>query len=1371
MTSRTCKILLLIALLPATALAQVIDRPIRGAFPIVTAGEWLWCGTPHGLGQFDTDQQEWSWTTVREGLPDLSITVLASHDDYLWVGTPDGVGRASAGLGDWVAYDTTDGLSDNQALSLAFSADYAWLGTPRGLNRYDIYVEAWSPYPVDIPGWPDSLPIYDLMAYGDTLWLATPQGILELDVNYETWREHRPLGGIGYHTILAANEFLWFLSDAGWARFEPSVRAWQTYTGSEIRNRSIIDVATEGDSIWVVTDHGVIIYVHSLDSWLPFAEERNLPSRTVNGIHLTRDAVYFATDAGVARYDRESRAWRTYTKSDGLLEDQVERVTVYGTFLVALGPHGVSTYDRQEERWRTALYPTPPRVSGLRKILTFDEKGPVLSLAPSHTSRLAGRATYRYEWEGSKSEGEELESSSNPHGRYDLQLVSQIGEGRNLVAFYDYDETKPEEEEKGATYRGRPTDYLREAAVGDIRMETFRSKLLGSSDLYGASGRFQAYGQQPATGRPRVGLSVWEGKTTSGPGVDFFRGTTESHRVTILDIDYASRTYFQIDPDGAMLPLARGSESVYVDDLNPATNDLNTIEDTVLAGWQGDYDILHPLADYTIEYDTGLLVLNQSVGEQSLLVIHVRSENGDEVIRTLHEPTGMSTQQVNRYRLGAYHIEPFEFSLTITDTLGNQIPLDQFGLDSDGDGEVDFRHIDFERGVLVFPSSRPFPEQVYSAIDPLHVYTLEVEYQAEVSLYQLSHRRIVENTEMVLLDGEPLRRGSDYVLDRTSGILNILGEGVVNEESEIEVTYEYETERDRDLVMAQGVYNPGEESHIAIGYQNLSDSTDTHLGDLAGELIWRNTPLGMDLRMIPEVAYGDDNQSASRFELYASSSRLRMYGSALRLNAALPSPTTWETRYGELAYRYRWQVTYEPVQWLPLDISWRRERSRRIADDTLRAGGTEEAFGGGILLNHPDFPSLSLRSTQTDVDAPDEDVRKRTITARGVYRVPEPMLRRIHLKSLSFRSQWKWQRTTPEQTTDQESTIQFGLLGMDLSPINQLNMSSSLREEWVREGDGLKQKTGRFELNLSCYRITGMEIDLRYRGEHEDQYPGLQANWRLSSRSRDWFTNWVISPGTWVTPLSPFTIELRQSVLWEGHQQGGSGLPSVSEAYWEQEERDKLDKGSDLVSRRIRLEYQPQQFVLIGSGYERTNTVQWDRQSEQMSIKHRWSGDVELRTMGGSLVRGWGERTREERGEWWAHLRDNLTGYWEHPWIRPLKGRLGFSYARQSEDEGEKHTWTSSYKPSLRLTYPMGSRGSWRRSELVADMSVALVHSQELTGRASSREYGIDVELDWWPTGYFSAEVEGGFTYAQTIEGAEPDLLTTSASLRLSARF
>ena len=44
---------------------------------------------------------------------------------------------------------------------------------------------------------------------------------------------------------------------------------------------------------------------------------------------------------------------------------------------------------------------------------------------------------------------------------------------------------------------------------------------------------------------------------------------------------------------------------------------------------------------------------------------------------------------------------------------------------------------------------------------------------------------------MVIVDDEILTRGEDYVLDYTSGALLIVKEGIVAEDSEIQVNYEY----------------------------------------------------------------------------------------------------------------------------------------------------------------------------------------------------------------------------------------------------------------------------------------------------------------------------------------------------------------------------------------------------------------------------------------------------------------------------------------------------------------------------------------------------------------------------------------------------
>ena len=131
------------------------------------------------------------------------------------------------------------------------------------------------------------------------------------------------------------------------------------------------------------------------------------------------------------------------------------------------------------------------------------------------------------------------------------------------------------------------------------------------------------------------------------------------------------------------------------------------------------------------------------------------------------------------------------FTMKIIDQFGIQQSLANFGLDANHDGFVDPEWIDYKQGVLTFPDLQPFPSAVYTFNDSASIYQLQFSFETEITIFNLSQSQLVRESEVVIVDGEILTRGEDYVLDYTSGALLIVKEGIVAEDSEIQVNYEY----------------------------------------------------------------------------------------------------------------------------------------------------------------------------------------------------------------------------------------------------------------------------------------------------------------------------------------------------------------------------------------------------------------------------------------------------------------------------------------------------------------------------------------------------------------------------------------------------
>ncbi len=187
------------------------------------------------------------------------------------------------------------------------------------------------------------------------------------------------------------------------------------------------------------------------------------------------------------------------------------------------------------------------------------------------------------------------------------------------------------------------------------------------------------------------------------------------------------------------------------------------------------------------------------------------------------------------YSMGNVNVEKEGFSMKIVYqpssgseieaiNVGNQqvTLLTLMGLDSRNetgqlqpDGKVDDNPalINYTYGEVIFPDLHPFNPELYfvgndtgeyasalpdtlqipSIYDSLVVYPsnmkLKFEYKGVTSVYQLGFN-VLEGSEEVLLGGQKLQKGSDYVIDYYSGTLTILNENALSPSANLEILYE-----------------------------------------------------------------------------------------------------------------------------------------------------------------------------------------------------------------------------------------------------------------------------------------------------------------------------------------------------------------------------------------------------------------------------------------------------------------------------------------------------------------------------------------------------------------------------------------------------
>jgi hypothetical protein len=144
--------------------------------------------------------------------------------------------------------------------------------------------------------------------------------------------------------------------------------------------------------------------------------------------------------------------------------------------------------------------------------------------------------------------------------------------------------------------------------------------------------------------------------------------------------------------------------------------------------------------------------------------------------------------------------------------------LDQLDLNAapKPDGIVDYRQIDFGLGYLIFPNRHPFaptPSSAYYTGNPADSlkekvesiyssnqlqdkveeskYYIYVQSSSRKTQYSLGHAPIIEGSEVVTLNGTPLKRDQDYTIIYETGDITFINPDALSPTANLSVDYDY----------------------------------------------------------------------------------------------------------------------------------------------------------------------------------------------------------------------------------------------------------------------------------------------------------------------------------------------------------------------------------------------------------------------------------------------------------------------------------------------------------------------------------------------------------------------------------------------------
>ncbi|MDR1418010.1 MAG: hypothetical protein LBI80_02480 [Endomicrobium sp.] len=435
----------------------------------------------------------------------------------------------------------------------------------------------------------------------------------------------------------------------------------------------------------------------------------------------------------------------------------------------------------------------------------------------------------------------------------EMQMKVIGGIGNRFNVNIDYDD-KAEKKDISLVYTGSPKEFIQQAAFGDIEVSLPTTEFTGYNK--------ELFGLKLAARYKNLGLNTFFSKTKGLSEVKRFVGNTQLERKIIADTSYIKLKYYSLLKNGDVRKIRNGTVKVYIayQKLNPKYN-FSITSDTLLYdlnttggfSYRGNFVLLVAGQDFTVDYNTGVLIFKNSISKGDVVAVNYDFEDGTSlsisplIIKDINDTQNITTEIKTFYNLGNLKIirdnGRGNFLLAIKDLNGNIPNTIEGGKDvpiyPTRPGYAANIDVDFENGI--FRLSETLHDSLYLTNE--HKYNFETEYQYNVKIVML-RPNIVPKSEKVIIDGVTLNSAVDYILDYDLGILTIKNENIIKENSIIDVSYDYSflgAQAESILLGASSKFNLTE--NISIGASILHNfmSKSTVLPDI------RNSPTSLSV--------------------------------------------------------------------------------------------------------------------------------------------------------------------------------------------------------------------------------------------------------------------------------------------------------------------------------------------------------------------------------------------------------------------------------------------------------------------------------------------------------------------------------------------
>ncbi len=1329
----------LIVIIPSLMRADS-SRGLNYSFPSIPYGNYIYLGTANGLLKYDLTQKEWIYLGMKS-IGGNNVRLLGIDEGSLYVATENGLAVSNIRLNDWLVYKKE--LPELPIYDIAFSTDYVFIACSKGLAAWDKLGQSWKTIL-------SNERINALLVIRDNLWMVGEKGIAVYSIKYERLTRYSEVSipSWSYTNIVSSPSFIWFQADEGMVRYNKELKSFKGYASNKELPISEETLSfPDGDYLWLInktpdTKGATLLrYDPNQDNFFSYEFMDRLPSKKVNAISISGTQKWFATDMGLTRYNENTKDWKDYTLTDGLSSNNVLQFFISGSLVFVVNEKGIDIGDIDKNQWKAYTWSSLISSSALSFLnMSVSKDGLIWKLRDKSDLQIRGTSTHYAS--GSKDEETTRDSKTA------MNALLNIDGKRSVSGFYD--DTDEDDVLWGTSYRGADRDIVKEAGYGDERMAAYQNKLLSPITINGGYANLQALYYDEPLSSSHLNLKAWAGERISARTRDYFKGKGIDHSVTVKDIDYLESVY-RLSIDGSK-PDEPEKLEVWLDDGN-INNNIRSTKRLRIEGIEGYFDKLTPKTDYYYELPLNILVVQANVPSRGVLAVHYTYQ-GRDIWHILHTES-RSGFLTNYYSSGGKKIIPYTLQVTIRDTLNNIVPLSRFGLDRNGDNRVDPDYIDYENGFLHFPIDRPFNPSCYDESNPISTYSIQFSYQTEVSIFSLSNKDLIQNSEYVYLDRLPLDRGTDYVVDYSTGSLLILDENLLSSNSLLEITYEFK--RKTNLTLFAGELGIEPVSNLRMGSYYVRYRS-RHLGS---ESIRYDLPVsdGSTIRIEPEMAVSKQDTLSpaysGRTEVQFRSDILLIGVDYLRNTVKYENLDTLYNQSGVVKQRVETQGIFKPYSWLPFDINYIEELAWADSASYSSKVLKNRSLQAQVSEAKPSLPAFTLSGLYWWREELDEDLTINTAKTKASYDIPKSLLEGISINGITIEGFYKrnWVKekfTDPDSIPDTRSLEDTWYAQLQLSPVP--NFSSRFKFEEGRTNDdkaSLPWHRSEFGRHVTTEAISdafkGFYIKGSIEGEYNDDILGISPLSVEEERERKLKGELKFYPGQYFPSMNIITLILDLTHDEQGWVREDTYGHLTEIIFKNRDRRDYLSLSSP-ITYGIGTELTPLMQVSLSSRYEFGHRDEWLYQTESYTQLHYLINKLILKPFDATQI------TARLEDDWEIERygpRDVTHSPWlsyQQRWSSLFLTTLGLNLSQENTSWDEVWEIKRNASTSLSLTINPGKHRLYGEVLFIPSVIIGKQTTWGIEGFDDTRTLILDANIDWSPLSFLT----GRFYYTAT---------------------